>query len=89
MLYIWVTKETDNGIQFAFKGSDTLAKTAFDLDLVSRNWRKLKMESPDVFWLNVTNAALGVGFLVCLGMIVVGIVQDFAQRFHHHGPRSH
>lgn len=47
------------------------------------------MESPDVFWLNVTNAALGVGFLVCLGMIVVGIVQDFAQRFHHHGPRPH
>jgi hypothetical protein len=49
----------------------------------------LTMESPDVFWLNVTNAALGLGFLACLGMIVFGIVQDFAQRFRHHGPRPH
>lgn len=68
---------------------DTGVKTVSDFGRVSRNWRMLKMESPDVFWLNVTNAALGVGFLVCLGMIVVGIVQDFAQRFHHHGPRPH
>lgn len=45
------------------------------------------MESPDVFWLNVTNAALGLGFLALLGAIVFGIAQDLIQR-HRQQPRT-
>jgi hypothetical protein len=45
------------------------------------------MESPEVFWLNVTNAALGFGFLALLGAIGFGIAQDFIRR-HRHQPHT-
>ena len=42
----------------------------------------IESTKPDVFLLNVTNIALGVGFLACLGMIAVGVIRDFWDRYH-------
>jgi hypothetical protein len=42
----------------------------------------IESTKPDVFLLNVTNIALGVGFLICLALIAGGIIRDFWERFH-------
>ena len=36
----------------------------------------LQNSNPDVFWLNVTNIALGVSFVICLGLVAIGAIRD-------------
>jgi hypothetical protein len=38
------------------------------------------MNDPSTLWLTVTNIALGVVTLICLGAVAIGIVQELAAR---------
>ena len=38
------------------------------------------MSDPSTYWLNITNAALGLVTLICLAAVGIGIMQELAAR---------
>jgi hypothetical protein len=38
------------------------------------------MNDPSTYWLTITNIALGVVTLICIGAVAVGIIQELAAR---------
>ena len=38
------------------------------------------MNDPSTYWLTITNIALGVVTLICIGAVAVGVIQELAAR---------